>query len=372
MPLRRRRRWWPWGPLPVRGLLQRRVTPLVYGRRDEPYAVLAELGRRLEEPAAGLQVVVETVCSALRVPAARIVLGRAPDTRTVASTGTAPGTPARWPLGPPGEPLGELLVHPRSPGRPLGPRDRRLLEDLSRRAGAAATAAMLTEDLMRSRRRLVQMREEERRRLRRDLHDGLASRLAGLGMQTGALARLVRRDPATVESVLAEHAAELQAAVGTIRELVHGLRPPSLDELGLVAALDGLAARTDLPVTVDVPDPLPSLPAAVESAVYWITSEALANAVRHSGATGVRVRLSAPGELVVTVQDDGVGIAERRTPGVGLASMRERATSSGTGSAGSVRIRRSTRSRPSPTARTRSSTWSPAGSATPPSPQSSR
>ena len=121
----------------------------------------------------------------------------------------------------------------------------------------------------------------------------------------------------------------LRTAIADIRRLVHGLRPPALDELGLVGAVQRLAERcgTDggLRVDVDVSGELPALPAAVEVAAYRIAVEAVTNAVRHAGASRCDVSIRLGDELVVEVADDGVGLAADHRQGVGLASMRERA-----------------------------------------------
>jgi signal transduction histidine kinase len=214
--------------------------------------------------------------------------------------------------------------------------DRRLLADLARQAGVAVSTVRLTADLQRSRERLVTAREEERRRLRRDLHDGLGAQLAGLTVQTGVLRTLIPKDPAAAEALAGELRGELRTAIADIRRLVHGLRPPALDELGLVGALQRLAERcgTDgsgLRVEVDVPAGLPALPAAIEVAAYRIAQEALTNVVRHSGARTCCVRLATDTDgLVLEVTDDGAGLpAAGLVPGVGLSSMRERAAETG-------------------------------------------
>ena len=113
---------------------------------------------------------------------------------------------------------------------------------------------------------------------------------------------------------------------------MHGLRPPALDDLGLLAALEQQAETVragGLRVEV-VPEHVGALPAAVEVAAYRIVAEALTNVTRHARATSVRVRLvNEPGALVVEVSDDGIGISSERTAGVGLLSLRERAAELG-------------------------------------------
>src|SRR5205814_6193844 len=191
-------------------------------------------------------------------------------------------------------------------------------------------------DLRRSRERLVTTREEERRRLRRDLHDGLGPALAAQTLKVGAARALYGRDPAAADALLAGLEDDLDATFAGVRRLVENLRPPALDELGLAAALRVAAAQYPphhtghsaagangagnasggqdayggggtgasggnervgaadggVAITVDAPEPLPPLPAAVEVAAYRIVQEALANVVRHAHARTCRVRLA--------------------------------------------------------------------------------
>ena len=191
----------------------------------------------------------------------------------------------------------------------------------------AAHAVRLTADLQRSRERLVTTREEERRRLRRDLHDGLGPRLAAQTLKIGSARFLYPRDPAAADALLSELEADMESAISDIRRLVYDLRPPALDELGLVAAIHEAATQyttNGLRVNIDAPESLPPLPAAVEVAAYRITQEALTNVVRHAEARNCKVRLSLGGGLELEIIDDGVGLPEDRRTGVGLTSMRER------------------------------------------------
>ena len=139
-------------------------------------------------------------------------------------------------------------------------------------------AVRLTADLQRSRERLVTAREEERRRLRRDLHDGLGPTLAGLGAAAGRRAPgRSPSDPDAAQELLGELRSEPQAAIADVRRLVYELRPPALDELGLVGGaaragrrrLGSRAAARWWPST-SAPAPCRTLPAAVEVAAYRI------------------------------------------------------------------------------------------------------
>lgn len=316
---------------PLRERLQRAVNRLLYGDRDEPYTVLSRLGRRLEDtfaPEAVLPAIVETVSQALKLPYAAIALWQ--DDGLILAA--AHGLPAREPLAMPlvyqHEQVGQLLLAPRAPGEAFSPADQRLLDDLARQAGIAAHAVRLTEALQRSRERLVAAREEERRRIRRDLHDGLGPTLAGLTLRIDAARNLLTHDPAAAEQVLLNLKTQTQSAVADIRRLVYDLRPPALDDLGLLSALREQAAQhvhDGLAITVEAPDLLPSLPAAVEVAAYRIVQEALTNMVRHAEARTCTVRLVLDSAVHVEVCDDGRGMAPERQAGLGLASMRERA-----------------------------------------------
>lgn len=324
---------------PLRDRLQRGANRLLYGDRDDPYTALSRLGRQLEGtlvPGEILPAITRNVTQALRLPYAAIELQG--DAASATLSGAAPPGALRLPLSYQNEAIGDLVVAPRGPGDPFNQADRRLLDDLARQAGVAVHAARLTADLQRSRERIVSAREEERRRLRRDLHDGLGPQLAALAIQAGALRTTIPRDPAAATELAGELRTELKAAVGDIRRLVHGLRPPALDELGLVGALRQRASRyamggvadvageQGLVVTVFAPEDMPPLPAAVEVAAYRIADEALANVAKHAAARSCDVRLAIEdSRLVLQVLDDGRGIAPDRTAGVGLLSMRERA-----------------------------------------------
>jgi signal transduction histidine kinase len=241
-----------------------------------------------------------------------------------------------------GETIGELRLAPRPGETGFGPADRRLLEDLAIQAGAAAHAVRLTADLRRlfadlqqSREQLIGAREEERRRIRRDLHDGVGPTLASLAQRIDTARRLVPRDPDAAMAMLADLRGQVKTTIADIRRLVYALRPPVLDELGLASAIRAHVVRHNQAggacIALDAPAELPPLPAAVEVAAYRIALEALTNVDRHSGAGQCVVRLAVEDGmwLRVEVEDDGAGFADGASVGVGIASMRERATELG-------------------------------------------
>jgi signal transduction histidine kinase len=280
---------------------------------------------------------VETVAQALKLPYVAIALRQEGEYRIMASYGQAGEGLVQLPLVHQGETLGLLRLSRRAPNEPFTPGEERLIRDIARHIGVTAHTVLLTEDLrraaedlQRSREALVKSREEERRRLRRDLHDELGPQLASLKLNLHVARSLVGRDPGAAESLLDDLGAQSQAAIADIRRLVFDLRPPALDELGLVGAIQEytrqIASQDGFKIQVDSPKDLPPMPAAVEVAAYRITLEALANFVRHSQGTSCRITLSCTdGRLQVEVLDDGRGLPEEIQPGVGLGSMRERA-----------------------------------------------
>jgi len=341
---------------PLRDRLQRSVNRLMYGERDDPYRVLARLGQRLEAklaPDAVLPTIVETVKEALKLPYAAITL-KQDDTLALAAVAGEP-TPDTLmiPLAYQGETIGQLLLGSRAPREPFTPADRRLLDDLARPAGVAAHDILLTADLERSRLRIVTAREEARRRLGSDLHDGLGHRLAGLVRKAETAANILDHDPATVRVLLAELTQQTKAAIAEVRGLAHQLHPPELELLGLAEALreraQGYAgANGDGPhISIEAPETLPPLPAAVEVAAYYIALEALTNVQRHAAAQLCCVRLAVVTQdaddttvlsaldvpiLELEISDNGCGIPARTQThgaGLGMRSMQERAAELG-------------------------------------------
>ena len=341
---------------PLRSRVQQAINHLLYGARDDPSAVLVSLSRGLEsaaDPAGALPRVVQTVAEALRLPYAAIETTCGDEVETAAAWGRSGMRSEAFPMLYQGQQVGRLLAAPRTLSEPLTADERRLLQDVATQAAMVVHASRLTIDLRRSRERLVRSREEERRRLRRDLHDGLGPTLAGMTMQVGAAKALLTDaagDPDAAVGLLEDLERQLQASVGEIRRLVDDLRPPTLDQLGLLAAVRPRAEAfapmvPGTRITVTGPDDLSELPAAVEVAAYRIAVEAITNVVRHADARTCRVEISTADNLVIEVSDDGVGLHGATGNGVGLSSMRERAEELGgtftvtDGAGGGTRIR---------------------------------
>lgn len=316
---------------PVRSRAQRAVDRLMYGERRNPYGVMTRLGQRLESDRSGgeLTVVVDTVTQALKLPYAAIFdASGAP----LASSGAANNAVVEHPLSYQGVPVGHLLVSQRAGETSFSREEQQLLVDLARQVGAAVHAVRLSADLQASRQRLVTAKEEERLRLRRDLHDGLGPKLAALGLKLDAARSLITTSPDRSADLLTAVKDDIRTTIDDVRRLVYGLRPPALDELGLVGAIRECVARFDAPdspeFAVDSPE-LPRLPAAVEVAAYWIVNEAVTNAVRHAHAWHCAVTFAVGDGLRVLVRDDGAGLADGWRAGVGTSSMAERAAELG-------------------------------------------
>ena len=163
----------------------------------------------------------------------------------------------------------------------------------------------------------------ELRRIERDLHDGAQTRLVALGMNLRALERMLPASPEAARALAAEAMETSARALSDLRQLVRGIYPPVLADRGLSHAVRALALDTALPVELDVDLP-GRLTAPVESACYFAVAEALANAVKHSGARRVHVRIEHADELLrIEVADDGVGGADPAR-GTGLRGVERR------------------------------------------------
>jgi signal transduction histidine kinase len=298
------------------------------GRSAEPYDAIAGLASSLEtadDGAEQLAAVTRSVAAAFGVRFVGIELERPGGEHLMASYGERPAETRTLPITYRDTEIGRLVLPARGLRSRLSRRDEELLGDLVRQAATAARASRMADDLQLGRERMVLAREEERRRIRRDLHDGLGPALSGVVFRLESARLLVDGDPEAAKGHLEGTSADVREVVADVRRLVHDLRPPALDDRGLVGALTQLAEQQPFETTIEA-DGVTALPAAVEVAAYRIAAEALTNTARHSGAGTCTVRLVADrGELLVEVGDDGRGIDPDRQAGVGLLSLRERA-----------------------------------------------
>ncbi|WP_433037533.1 sensor histidine kinase [Actinomycetospora sp. CA-053990] len=320
---------------PLRSRLWRAARRLTRGSRDDPYAAVSTLAGSLETavaPGEQLGALARSVAEAFKLPYVRVEIDRADGARAVVEHGhtdrlTADRT-VELPIRYRDETIGRVAV---AEGRRLSESDQRLLGDLLRQAAAAARAGALSASLQQARADLVTAREEERRRLRRDLHDSLGPGLGAVTLRIETARGLAPRDPERADAVLEQAVGDIGTLLTDVRRLVHDLRPPALDELGLLGALRTQARRLSGDrLEIDVDGDPGALSAAVEVAAFRIASEALTNVVRHAAATRAAVVLDRrPDRLVVTVTDDGRGMATDVVAGVGTLSLRERAAELG-------------------------------------------
>lgn len=318
-----------YGPLRLRARAV--VRRALLGSRDDPYDVVAGLATSLEtldEGPAQLAAVARAVAEAFGIGYVRVEVDRGGE-RVVATHGVPPAETRTLPITYRDAEVGVLVLPARGLRGRLSRRDERLLGDLVRQAAIAARTGRLADELQESRERLVVAREEERRRIRRDLHDGLGPALSGVVFQLESARLLVDSDPRAARERIGATSRLVQDTVGDVRRLVHDLRPPALDDRGLVGALRQQADRLVPGASVEAAE-LGALPAAVEVAAYRIASEALANVARHADASRCTVRLAAAdGVLLVEVADDGTGVDPDAQAGVGLVGLRERAAELG-------------------------------------------
>jgi signal transduction histidine kinase len=217
---------------PLREQLQLGVDRLMYGERNDPYAVLSRLGQRLETtltPQAILPNVIETLAQTLKLSYAAIELRSGDAFEVAAATGRLIDEPLRLPVIYQGELIGRLVLGPRARGERFSLADERLLADVARQAGIAAYAVQLTTELQRSKERLIAARQEERRRLRRDLHEGVNPILSGVVLQLGAIRSLLH-DPEMATALLDRLRTDVEAAIVDIQRLLQELEPSDSEE----------------------------------------------------------------------------------------------------------------------------------------------
>ena len=312
---------------PLSALLRGSVDRMLFGDREAPIVAATRVGEQLsDDPAAALRA----LRSALALPYAALER----EGGVVAASGTAPDVVRRVPLRAGPRTVGDLVVGLRRGTAALDDADETALRVVAPALAQTLLAGDLAGQLRASQAGMITAVEDERRRLRRDLHDGLGPTLTGVAFAADAARNTIGTDPARAAELVAGLRRDVADAIADIRRLVEGLRPPAVDELGLVGALDQRAARMHtaggrpLVVRIDRPAPFPVLPAAVEVTAYRIVVEALTNVARHSGRDDVTVVLHAGTDALRIAVRDGGGPGEW-APGVGLTTMRDRAEALG-------------------------------------------
>ncbi|ETK37787.1 hypothetical protein MPTA5024_02305 [Microbispora sp. ATCC PTA-5024] len=332
---------------PLRRRAQRLADRLVYGPRATPYEALSRLSAQLTAaPEELLDGIAATIASALG--AREVVVWVGDEACMVPRAGwphpVGPVEPAplaglhqgphhgpNWHLRPivdQGTARGAVAVR-KPPGEPLAAAEERLLTDLVAQTGLVILQQEQAQQLQSAARRIVSAGDAARRRLERDLHDGVQLRLVTLGLELGALAEQAK---ASGDGLLASRArdarAQLLEATADLRELARGLHPMVLAQDGLEAALAAVADRSAIPVRLRV-SVGSRLPREIEATAYYLVSESITNAARHSAASVVTVDVAAGDDgLRIAVSDDGRGGA-RPAAGSGLQGLADRVAALG-------------------------------------------
>ena len=332
--------------IPVRSRLQALVNVAVYGKRSRPYDVLSQFATSISRAEAA-DVLLPRMADLLRegtgASQAQVWVKLDDRLQLAASSPETGGTQASVPsieevlseLGHgaraepvfhAGEMLGALaLLKPR--GEELTLAEERLFRDLASQAGLVLVRFRLVQDLRDSRSRIVAAQDLERRRLERNLHDGAQQRFVNALLALGMAESGIAGDGSRSELV-GEASREIQAGLNELRTLARGLEPPLLAEGGIVAAVSDLAERTTIPTTVASGD-LKRYPHSIEAAAYFVASEALTNAAKHSRAAAIEVSLREDGGwLRVEISDDGLGGADPGR-GSGMIGLRDRVAALG-------------------------------------------
>ncbi|MFD9005011.1 ATP-binding protein [Streptomyces sp. NPDC059582] len=321
---------------PLRRRAQRLADRLVYGHRATPYEALSRLSAHLEDPPQELlDAVAATVAGG--VGATEVVVwvgdehclepqGRWPaatvDAGPAALAGLGGSRRLVRPVVHRGTVRGAITVR-KPTGESLSATEVRLLSDLAAQTGLIIGQQQQAQEVQAAARRIVTAEDAARRRIERDLHDGAQQRLVTLGLELGALAKQAEASGAAMADRVRHARSQLLEATAELRELARGLHPMVLAQSGLEPALAALADRSAIPVRLHVAH-MGRLPGNVEATAYYVVSEALTNAVRHSGASVLVVDVApAEGGLCVEVTDDGRGGA-RPGPGTGLQGLADR------------------------------------------------
>lgn len=311
---------------------QPKVHHLVYALDDSQLEIIGEMSQSLTNTTTGESMaatICETIARTVRLPYVELDMSDG----EVARYGSAPPqsdlTTISIKYG--ADQLGRFRVASRLPNMPLSRGEEWLLESLARQVGITLHASQVSEALQASREQLVLAREEERRRIRRDLHDGLGPTLASMRLQLGAIRRMLDSNRPEAENLIDELQVDVGVATADIRRLVYDLRPPMLDEFGLIEAIKNFKlGDSPLQLEVNAPEPMPPLSAALEVAVYRIASEAIHNVIKHADATRCTVDIIIKTkQLTVLIHDDGKFFKIDSKPGIGLHAMRERSAELG-------------------------------------------
>jgi signal transduction histidine kinase len=339
---------------PVRSRVQRFANRLVYGQRATPYEVLSEFSSRMAGAYANedlLPRMARILAEGTGASGAKVWLRVGGELRCEAAwpAGSTAGprpesvavvdgldpvfddATATYPVHHGGELLGALTLM-KVRGERLAPAEDKLATDLASQAGLVLRNIRLTEELLlkldelaASRQRIVAAQDEERRRLERNIHDGAQQQLVALAVKLRLARTLAAKDPVKASGLLQQVESEVTEALEDLRDLARGIYPPLLADKGLVAALQGQARKSPIPVRIEA-DAIGRYSQDLEAAVYFCVLEALQNVAKYARGTQAVVRLTAAGgRLAFEVEDDGAGYDTSKTSyGTGLQGMADR------------------------------------------------
>lgn len=325
---------------PLKNIFDRSINRFLYGDRDNPYIVLSGLARQLgynQEPLAAFIKVVNSIGQSLKLPYVAIALNNKQrnhnseelDFEIVAEFGSRVNQFHSFPLEYQGNILGHLLVSSRSENQTFNSSEFKLLTDLALQTGLIANNYELMRDLIQAREKLVLTREEEKKRMRHELHDSLGPQLAILYTNLTSVKRHLNKSDSKVGDLIEDALLHTQHAKEEVRVLVNDLRPPNLDELGLVKLIEVFLqdfSNSGINFQFDYSKPFPAILAAAEVAIWRITQESVNNVVKHSKATQCHIHLYTQNNIHLSICDNGKGIIiDKKNTGVGLSSIRDRA-----------------------------------------------
>ena len=329
---------------PIRRRVVRFANRLVFGRRAEPYEVLARFSERVGASYAADDVIPRTarvIAEGVGATHVEIWLRVGDDAHLAAAwpdEDVPPTDPDVRPIASQERSLGEIRLWT-APGQPLRPAEEKLVTDLAAQTALVVRNLALTselrarvdelstraEELRDSRMRIVQAHDAERRRLERNIHDGAQQHLVALAVKLRLAGSTAAKDPEKAAGQLRDLGDQTDLALTTLLDLASGIYPAELEERGIGPALSTLGRTAGLPIEIDT-DGVGRLPIEIEAAIYFVCLEAMQNAAKYAKASEVRVELAREGDgIAFRVRDDGVGFDTTVTSaGTGLQNMRDR------------------------------------------------
>ena len=309
---------------PVRQRVQKLINRLMYGQRDDPFAILTEANTILRSdaaPGAMLQQLVTHIGTALQVP---FVEMRLPEANLTSQFGSAENQHRTWqtPLNTSGKQIGSLQVAQRDSSQSFNKVETSLLDTIAQQAADKIQSRQLKTDL-------ISVRSDERKRLQQDLHDRLGPSLASVSMQLDVARNLVSSDPERAAQILQDLRGDTQSTVEEVRHILQDLRPSVIDELGLDGAIKAMVAERNGQQGVAIHyERLGNggvISAEIETTLYQIVNEALLNVLKHAQASSAQIELNSAETITLSIEDDGIGLPSGNIQtGIGLASINRR------------------------------------------------